>query len=952
MATISSAANGNWSVGATWVGGVAPVIGDKVNIYHVVTVDDTSRGGGDDTSTAVNIKNGGTLKFSRTANSQLTVRGELVRETGGKFDMGKSADPIPSTYTATLYLNDSASKADGKWGMTAQDNSECWIYGAYKKVNTRLVNDIAVSATSARIEDGTGWAVGDVIVFGSTGTVWSEQDKKTIATITLVSGTVYDITWSGSTTYGHKAKGYVGNMTHNVTIGSSNDSYKTYWYELWSTSQPTNSREIRNCTFTNGTQVGGSFQKQAMLTLYTSSSITTVNPFISIGDISFYNPTTGGNGLQFGNNKGRVTINDIAIYIASGTGILAYQGSVFDMNRAVVYRQSIAVGLSYSEGSRNPRFYDCVFTGCSSYALEIAGGIQPYFSQCYFWSNLYSLYTTVCNSVILDGCFFGQGGETPSGARDTNSYIINSNIGGIGELTINNALINSYQAGIINDVSGGFQRALPTLKVNVVNKNLDVLAQEIYYPTGAFFRDNSVLSRGKSSIRLETRTATATSFPTIYIPALNGVAVTIKGRLRKNSTYGSSTRPSVTLSGLGITPQTFTMTDSTDTWEDFTLTATQNSGADGNLQLVFTGQSATATGKAYLSGIPYAPFVTAVDHYGYTYAPTLATRDVDPVIDESDEATVSAYTGISISGGVITLTSNHSIRELYDYCQYYRAVNQIAPFFTSADGVNFNCSYDLTLNGGNITGTGAIAMSSNTFTRTGSESSSVIITHDAGTFTTLSVSGIVDGSRLRLLNVTDNIELANEVISGTTYSSNFEWTAEKTIQLQLTNVDGATAYLPYLSTNTITAAGLSFLADQELDTVYNGNAIDGSTVTEFAADYPNVQIDINDPDYTTSIQRLYAWFKYNENLTNGIRYFFGGLVADDAYNYKIVTNVVDLLLDNTVSTPVIIAGARLYRDDDTTVIDDTSNSIQMDPDKAYTANSDNVTKLVKGLYGK
>lgn len=38
--------------------------------------------------------------------------------------------------------------------------------------------------------------------------------------------------------------------------------------------------------------------------------------------------------------------------------------------------------------------------------------------------------------------------------------------------------------------------------------------------------------------------------------------------------------------------------------------------------------------------------------------------------------------------------------------------------------------------------------------------------------------------------------------------------------------------------------------------------------------------------------------------------------------------------------------------DDTTVIATLSNSIQMDTDKAYIAGSDNVTKLVKGLYGK
>jgi hypothetical protein len=73
---------------------------------------------------------------------------------------------------------------------------------------------------------------------------------------------------------------------------------------------------------------------------------------------------------------------------------------------------------------------------------------------------------------------------------------------------------------------------------------------------------------------------------------------------------------------------------------------------------------------------------------------------------------------------------------------------------------------------------------------------------------------------------------------------------------------------------------------------------------------------------------------------DGIRNFFGAITGEDLVNYRINTAVVDMLLDNTAASPVIIASARLYRDDGSTVIAAASGSIQMDPDKAYLAQSD------------
>ncbi len=69
--------------------------------------------------------------------------------------------------------------------------------------------------------------------------------------------------------------------------------------------------------------------------------------------------------------------------------------------------------------------------------------------------------------------------------------------------------------------------------------------------------------------------------------------------------------------------------------------------------------------------MPITDFVNDNRHYGYKFE-NLIKVTANPYISETDESVVGAYSGISInhSTDTITITSPHSIEEIYDYVYY------------------------------------------------------------------------------------------------------------------------------------------------------------------------------------------------------------------------------------------------------------------------------------------
>lgn len=131
----------------------------------------------------------------------------------------------------------------------------------------------------------------------------------------------------------------------------------------------------------------------------------------------------------------------------------------------------------------------------------------------------------------------------------------------------------------------------------------------------------------------------------------------------------------------------------------------------------------------------------------------------DNIITETTEATVAGYASkltINHTTGTVTLSANVTKAELYDIIKYDLALSanlQYADYFTSTDGINYTCTYDIDLNGFNITGSGTINMPANILTL-GGGISTVTINAVNGSTGYLTVTGL-SGHSILLLDEND-----------------------------------------------------------------------------------------------------------------------------------------------------------------------------------------------------
>jgi hypothetical protein len=177
-----------------------------------------------------------------------------------------------------------------------------------------------------------------------------------------------------------------------------------------------------------------------------------------------------------------------------------------------------------------------------------------------------------------------------------------------------------------------------------------------------------------------------------------------------------------------------------------------------------------------------------------------------------------------------------------------------------------------------------------------------------------SITGIVTGSRLLVYNETKAALVSNAIVAGTSFSLGYAngttFSTGDVSRVTIEYQNGLTAKKTFLASAVATATGWSILAEQDDDEIYIGFGHDGSTITNFTADYTNAEIDITFAgDWYAS--EMYSWFVYNKTTALGV-HSSAFLVATDAANL-----VLSGKIDNLTATSLVqLDNIRVSRPDE------------------------------------
>lgn len=291
----------------------------------------------------------------------------------------------------------------------------------------------------------------------------------------------------------------------------------------------------------------------------------------------------------------------------------------------------------------------------------------------------------------------------------------------------------------------------------------------------------------------------------------------------------------------------------------------------------------------------------------------------------------------------------------------HTALANIAPTITGTNTGNFTFEYDIdtgsgfsgtykTLNATNLSGetvsptdgfklryriTVATANAANALTYICINTVSTLVAQTAGLYpmdlTTISLTGLVAGSRVQLYDVTNATEIYNAVVNGSSLSYSTPYVADFDCRVRVMKQSGVTAYEILEFTQLVGIDGFTRAVAQEIDVVYGLNGIDGSTVTGITIDDAALLVEIDTG--VLSWADIYAYETYWLYTEQGIRDETRFIEAIDPANYILTDFKIKNVSFPTAPLTIVDGWGRDSVTGETvTLIDTTGGTIFSNPD--------------------
>jgi len=338
--------------------------------------------------------------------------------------------------------------------------------------------------------------------------------------------------------------------------------------------------------------------------------------------------------------------------------------------------------------------------------------------------------------------------------------------------------------------------------------------------------------------------------------------------------------------------------------------------------------------------------------------------------NEPTAFSASQYQAVSLGVGAgFTSAGNIAMPNLGDqiiFTMDYFAIGHtrfanIAPTITATNSGNFTFEYDLdtgagftavykTLNAANLfaetldpvqgvklkiraTVTTANAANALTYIRVSTEST--LATQSAALYpldtATITINGLRAGSRVFLYDVTNSVELFNEVVAGTSLSYSAPYADDYLLMVRVMYATAVTADEFIEFTDNVTVNGLTRSVTPVIDDIYVANLVDGFSVVGIAINDSALLIEADDGTFSWADIYAYetAWLFSEEGIRDEGRF----ITAVDSANYILENFKIKNVSSPTA--PLVITGG-WGRDSVTgqtvTLIDTTGGTIFSNPD--------------------